>query len=191
MTRLLAPSLDLLDGYAAALRAGWSPNTTRDVTQEELAAIAEDAPKHLSILRGETPGIIRLTDGREVERLPGFTRWIWDDDFCGAINLRHQPGTEQLPPYVSGHVGYAIVPWKRRQGHATRALALLLPLARVLGMSHLLITCDADNDISRRVIESNGGAFAGTDPNAERPEIAKLLFWVPTSPDISSEAAPR
>lgn len=180
MTRLLAPSLDLLGGYVEALRAGWSPNTTRDVTQEELAAIAEDAPKHLMILRGETPAIIHLPDGREVERLPGFTRWIWDDAFCGTVNVRHQPGTEELPPHVSGHVGYAIVPWKRRQGHATRALALLLPLARALGLPRLLITCDADNDASRRVIEANGGVTAGREANAERPEVAKLLFWVTT-----------
>lgn len=178
MTDLLAPSLDLLDGYVEALRAGWSPNTTRDVSQEELAAVRADAAGHLRVLRGEAPGIIRLPDGREVERLPGFTRWIWDDAFCGTINVRHQPGTEALPPHVSGHVGYAIVPWKRRQGHATRAFALLLPLARALGLPRLLITCDADNDISRRVIETNGGVFAGTAPNAKRPESTKLRFWV-------------
>ncbi|HEY5302043.1 MAG TPA: GNAT family N-acetyltransferase [Acetobacteraceae bacterium] len=180
MTRLLAPSLDLLDGYAAALRAGWSPDNSRDVTGEELAAIANDAPKHLSILRGRTPGIIRLPGGREVERLPGFTRWIGDDAFCGTINVRHQPGTEELPAHVSGHVGYAIVPWKRRQGHSTRALWLLLPLARALGLPRLLLTCDADNEPSRGVIEANGGTFAGSVPNAERPEVAKLLFWVAT-----------
>ena len=179
MTRLLAPSPDLLDGYVDALRAGWSPNTTRDVTQEELAAIAEDAPKHLRILRGETRGIIRLPDGREVERLPGFTRWIWDDAFCGTINVRHQLGTEALPPHVSGHVGYAIVPWRRRRGHATRALALLLPLARELGLPRLLITCDADNDVSRRVIEANGGIPAGTAPSDERAGRGKtaVLGW--------------
>ncbi len=74
--------------------------------------------------------MIRLPGGGEVPRLPGVVLWIWDGGFCGAINLRYQPGTEELPPHVSGHVGYAVVPWKQRQGHTTRALGLLLPIAR-------------------------------------------------------------
>lgn len=180
MTQLVAPDLDRLDGYAAALQAGWSPNTTRDVTGEELAALRDDAAGHLRVLRGEAPGVIRLPDGREVARLPGLVRWIWDDRFCGAINLRHQPGTEELPAHVSGHVGYAVVAWKQRQGHATRALGLLLPLARALGVHRLLITCDEDNHASRRVIEANGGIPDGTEPHPDLPDGRKLRFWVGT-----------
>ncbi len=183
MTQLVAPDLDRLDGYVAALQVGWSPNTTRDVTAEELAALRDDAPGHLRVLRGEAPGVIHLPDGREVARLPGLVRWIWDDAFCGAINLRHQPGTEELPAHVTGHVGYAIVPWKQRQGHATRALALLLPIARALGLPRLprlLITCDEDNHPSRRVIETNGGVPDGADPHPDRPGVRRLRFWVAT-----------
>jgi predicted acetyltransferase len=180
MTALVVPGLDRLDFYVAALRAGWSPNTTRDVTAEELEALRADAAGHLRVLRGEAEGAIRLPDGREVPRLPGLVRWIWDDAFCGAINLRYQPGTERLPPHVAGHVGYAVVPWKRRQGHATRALGLLLPIARELGLRRLLITCDEDNEPSRRVIEANGGVPDGTEPHGERPGVRKLRFWVGT-----------
>lgn len=180
-TQLVSPTLDRLDGYVAALRAGWSPNTTRDVTAEELAALQADAPAHLRMLRGEASGKIHLPDGREVDRLPGLVRWIWDGTFCGAINLRYQPGTEDLPPHVSGHVGYAVVPWKRRAGHATRALALLLPIARELGLARLLITCDEDNHASRRVIEANGGIPDGTEPAFDRPGVQKLRFRVPTA----------
>lgn len=189
MTQLVAPDLDRLDGYAAALRAGWSPNTTRDVTGEELAALRDDATGHLRVLRGEMPGMIHLPDGREVARLPGLVRWIWDDAFCGAINLRHQPGTEELPAHVSGHVGYSVVPWKQRLGHATRALALLLPIARVLGLPRLLITCDEDNRASRRVIEANDGVPDGTEPHADRPGIRKLRFWVATDRSAAREVA--
>ena len=39
---VVVPDLAHLPGYAAALRAGWSPNTTRDVSGEQLAAIAAD-----------------------------------------------------------------------------------------------------------------------------------------------------
>ncbi len=186
MTELVSPALDRVGEYVAALRAGWSPNTTRDVTTEELAAITADASAHLARLRGEIPGMIRLPDGREVARLPGRVLWIWDDGFCGAINLRYQPGTEELPPHVSGHVGYAVVPRKQRQGHATRALALLLPIARDLGLARLLITCDEDNLASRRVIERNGGIPDGTAPHPDRPGIRKLLFRLPTPCDDPS-----
>src|SRR6185437_7613440 len=148
--RLVRPSLARLPEYVEALRQGWSPNTTRDVRNEELTAIAEDSAGFLRQLRGEEAGVVKLADGREVPRLPGLVRWMWDGAFCGSINLRYQPGTEDLPPHVSGHVGYAVVPWKRSRGYATRALALLLPLAREAGLGHVLLTCDDDNVASRR-----------------------------------------
>ena len=55
--------------------------------------------------------------------------------------------------------GYSVVPWKRRRGYATRALRLLLPLARAEGVAYIELTTDADNFASRRVIERNGGTL--------------------------------
>ncbi len=48
-----------------------------------------------------------------------------------------------------------------------------LPAARRLGILIALITCDATNTASRRVIESCGG-------NREDERDGKLRFWVPT-----------
>jgi predicted acetyltransferase len=180
--RLVRPSLARLPGYVEALRQGWSSNTTRDVRNEELAAIADDAAAFLRQLRGEEAGTVRLVDGRKVPRLPGVVRWMWDGEFCGAINLRYQPGTEDLPPHVSGHVGYAVVPWKRSRGYATRGLALLLPLAREAGLARVLLTCDADNLASCRVIAANGGTADGDEANADRRDVRKLRFWISTAP---------
>jgi predicted acetyltransferase len=89
--------------------------------------------------------------------LPGYSRWIWDGEFCGSISFRWQPGTAELPPYCLGHIGYSVVPWKRHRGYATRALQLLLPSAESEGLAYVEITTDADNTASRRVIEANGG----------------------------------
>lgn len=72
---------------------------------------------------------------------------------CGVIGLRWQPGTSELPPYVMGHIGYSVVPWKRRRGYATRALAQ----ARREGLTYVTITTDPGNAPSQRVIEANGG----------------------------------
>jgi predicted acetyltransferase len=160
---LVAPSLDRLDQYADALRRGWSPDNIRleAAAREHLAQIDEDAAAFIARAedRKALGDPITLPDGSEVPRLPGFVRWLWDGAFCGQIGFRWQPGTEALPPYVLGHIGYAVVPWKRRLGYATRALALLLPEARREGLAWVELTTDPDNLPSQKVITNNGGVF--------------------------------
>jgi predicted acetyltransferase len=113
---------------------------------------------------------VRLPDGSAVPRLPSLRRWILDaeGEFCGSIGLRWARDGAALPPHVMGHIGYAVVPWKRGRGHATRALALILPLARSLGLPHVELTADPDNIPSRRVILACGGQELGrfTKPEA-------------------------
>ena len=166
MTRLIRPGRAALDDYVAALRGGWSPaNVAGDaVVRAHLAAIEHDADAFLDSLHDpEARGApITLPDGSSVKRLPGYTRWIWDGAFCGAIHLRWQAGTDDLPAHVLGHIGYAVVPGKRGQGHATRALGLLLPEARAVGLRHVELTTDPENVASQRVITTNGGVLVGS-----------------------------
>ena len=133
---LISPDHAHLPAYVAALQAGWSPNSTRDVTGEQLAEIAEDADGFLRTLRGEIPGTVTLADGRVVERLPGAVFWLWDDAFCGSINLRYVPGTEDLPPHVSGHIGYQ-TPARLRHAGPTVAAAGRAGAGAAPGLSHL------------------------------------------------------
>ena len=86
-------------------------------------------------------------------------RWLWDGEFCGSIVLRWQRGTEALPPYCLGHIGYAVVPWKQRRGYATRALGEVLREAKAEGLRYVEITTAPDNVASQRVILANGGVF--------------------------------
>ncbi len=104
---------------------------------------------------------ITLPDGSSVPRLPSLQRWLWDGEFCGSINFRWQPGTSALPPYVLGHIGFAVVPWKRGRGYAKQGLAALLPEARERGLDHVVLTTDPENIASQRVILSNGGRLIG------------------------------
>ena len=117
--RLIAPSLDKLAQYEAALAAGWSPDTERDVSGEQLAALRRNPHAFLFDLTRQD-GTIVTASGREVRRLPSRVFWLDDGEFCGMINLRFLAGSDALPDYVSGHIGYAVVPWKRRRGYATR-----------------------------------------------------------------------
>ena len=153
-----------LDEYAEALRRGWSPDNVRGraAAEEQLARIAEDADAFLATQDDpEAKGPpVKLPDGREVTRLPGFYRWIWDGEFCGTVGFRWQPGTADLPGYVLGHIGYGVVPWKQGRGYATRALGLVLPEARARGLAYVELITDADNIASQRVIEANGGVLA-------------------------------
>ena len=170
----------MLPEYAAALETGWSPNTTRDVSGAQLAQLRADPAGFLASLDENAGAPVTLGDGRVVPRLPGPILWIWDGAFCGAINLRYQQGTLDLPAHVSGHVGYTIVPWKRQQGIATAALRLLLPIAAARGLPRVLVTCDEDNVASRRVIERVGGVASGGVPGPEPGSPEKLLYWVTT-----------
>ena len=176
--RLVEPSLERLPGYAAALAAGWSPDTTQEVSAEQLAAIRRDPAAFLAELTRQD-GMFRQASGRDVPRLPSRIFWLDDGEFCGVINLRYVAGSDLLPDYVSGHIGYAVVPWKRRRGYAARALAMMLPVAREVGLCRVEVTCDEDNQPSRRVIEKNGGVFLGTRPVPGGP--AKLVYRIDLS----------
>ncbi len=156
------PSPEELPGYVEALERGWSPNTIDDTAGlRELEHIQRDANGFLdSLVDREAAGDpIVLPDGTIARRIPGYRRWMWDGEFCGSIGLRWQPGTNELPRHVLGHVGYSVVPWKRRRGYAAAALRLLLADAAAEGLEYLEITTDPDNVASQRVVEANGGGL--------------------------------
>jgi predicted acetyltransferase len=175
----------LLGQYVAALESGWSPDNLRPQTAVDyLAQIAADADAFLGhqVDRDPAGRTVTLPDGSKAPRLPGYSLWISDGDFCGSINLRWKPGGIELPPYVLGHIGYAVVPWKRGRGYAKRALRLMLGHAHDEGLAHVVITTDAGNMASRRVIESNGGVFVEEYVRpAQYGGSVGLKYHVPTS----------
>lgn len=182
--KLVVPSLAELPRYADALRRGWSPDNVRLETaaREELDRIAADPAAFVASLDDPEAkgGPITLADGSKVVRLPGYRRWMWDGDFCGSISFRWQQGTAVLPSYVLGHIGYAVVPWKRRLGYATQALALLLPECRREGLAYVDLTTDPDNLASQKVITSNGGALHERfRAGAPYGDDEKLRFRIP------------
>jgi predicted acetyltransferase len=161
--KLVWPSREYLFSYVAALERGWSPDNVRGraAAEEQLARIAADPDAFLASLvdTDATGEPITLPDGSVVQRLPGYSRWMWDGDFCGSIGLRWQHGTEALPPHCLGHIGYAVVPWKQGRGYATRALHEVLREAKAEGLRYVEITTAPENLASQRVIQRNGGVL--------------------------------
>ena len=118
-----------------------------------------------------------LTAGRErlprpEGQVPTTNLWWLDGDtYLGRVQVRHRLTPSLLE--VGGHIGYHVAPAHRRRGHARAMLAAALPVAAELGIDCALLTCDAGNDASRKVIEANGGLF-----HDQRGQ--KLRFWFPT-----------
>jgi predicted acetyltransferase len=169
-TRILRPTHALLPGFCAAAEQGWSSDNIRGAVaaQEALEKIRTDADAYLAVTHDPQAlgPPVTLPDGTQRPRIPGLVRWIWDDDdgpagFAGSIGLRWMPGGAPLPPHVLGHIGYAVVPWKRQQGHATQALCLMLAVAREQGLHEVEITTDPGNEASQKVIVHNGGVLVG------------------------------
>ncbi|MEX2538588.1 MAG: GNAT family N-acetyltransferase [Actinomycetota bacterium] len=102
--------------------------------------------------------------------------WLVEDgNYIGSINIRHEL-TDWLRRF-GGHIGYAIRPSQRRRGYGTLMCKLALDEARTVGLERVLITCDADNEGSRKVIEANGGVLENEVPQPDRP-VPKLRFWI-------------
>jgi predicted acetyltransferase len=157
---LLQPTRAELPSYVAALRTGWSADNLRGeaAAREQLERIESDPDRFLASLhdpeaRGDP---ITLPDGFRVARIPGYIKWMWDGEFCGSIGLRWVPGERGVPSHVLGHVGYAVVPWKRGRGYAKQALKAILPEAKALGLEYVEMTTDTENIPSQKVMLANG-----------------------------------
>jgi predicted acetyltransferase len=174
---LVRPARERLPSYVAALKRGWSPSTHEDLSLLELQRIEHDPARFIELqddpeAKGDP---VKLHDGSIVPRLPSFRRWMWDDEFAGTISLRWQPGTAELPPWCLGHIGYSVVPWKRRRGYGSEALRLMLLEARDVGLPYVEITTTEKNTASRRVITANGGVLLGNFLSDERPGVADMI----------------
>jgi predicted acetyltransferase len=102
---------------------------------------------------------------------PGVLWFVEQDQWLGRLAIRHELTPALLE--LGGHIGYVVRPSARRNGYATQMLVQSLPYAARLGIDPALVTCDADNEPSRKVIQAAGGEL-------EDERHGKLRFWVAT-----------
>jgi predicted acetyltransferase len=168
MPMLVVPRLQAAASVRAAARE--HADDGMDLYRDALAKLSDaELPGYVERLLADT----REFTERPVGHVPATHLWWVDgDDFLGRLHIRHR-----LNPFLreeGGHIGYHIIPPARRRGHGTAMLHAALPVAAQLGLECVLITCDAENLGSRKVIEANGGLF-------QDRRAGKLRYWLPTS----------
>jgi predicted acetyltransferase len=174
MTSLAVPDVRLRASWAATVRdfgdetmhgsGDWHvPGGWRDLTEAGCRAVVESLRRSADPDAPVADGLVHcdffwITDG-EPEEVVGF------------LAVRHR-----LTPWLldqGGHIGYSVRPSRRREGHASRALALAVRRAADLGLDRVLVTCDDDNEGSRRTIEAAGGVHEDT-------RGVKRRYWIDT-----------
>lgn len=76
---------------------------------------------------------------------------------------------------TGGHIGYSVYPDERGKGYATEMLALALKLCPELGLGRVLVTCDAANIASAKVIQANGGVL---ENEVAHDSIITQRYWI-------------
>jgi predicted acetyltransferase len=117
---------------------------------------------------------------RGVNLAPGKVRcshfWLERDGrILGQSSLRHELNDDLL--LEGGHIGYNIRPTERLKGYGTLILKLTMDEARQIGLTRVMVTCDADNAGSRRIIEKNGGVFEGQGISKTSGKLVNR-YWI-------------
>lgn len=141
---------------------------------------------HFGMLYGADlpwPDFVRQLREEEAGRVGSATRVpstfrvaVVDGQLVGRTSIRHELNDFLLR--IGGHIGYAVRPQHCRRGYATEILRQSLAIAKGLGITSALLTCDEDNVGSQLVIERCGGALE--DRAVDDVGIVKRRYWCPT-----------
>lgn len=172
MLRLLLPSAKYKKSFLEAVREFKKENSwyvlsvnmpIEEVTKNFLVYVqrVKNLSKGIDLVKGYVPETVYwLCNGKK---------------FIGRVSIRHRL-TKHLR-LIGGHIGYEIRPAERKKGYGKRILELALPKARKLGIRKALVTCDATNIASRKIIEHCGGVFENANSQGKgKPK--KLRFWI-------------
>lgn len=101
-----------------------------------------------------------------------------DNKVIGIIDYRH-PLSDFLLRF-GGNIGYSILPSERRKGYGTQLLRLMLDVCREYGEKRVLISCDRENEASRRTILSCGGILENEVQDTAETGFSGIIqrYWI-------------
>lgn len=160
----------------AALRDACLAANARDDQWKGPHALAHDDPVAYAAILCDWAAGRNVPDGL----VSADTFWVLrGDEVVAECDVRHRL-TPKLRDF-GGHIGYVVHPAHRNGGVATFALRECLKVLADLGESEALLTCDASNVASARVIEKCGG-YRIEDSTTGRLRYRIPLSW-PDSPE--------
>jgi predicted acetyltransferase len=177
MPELVAPTTDVRESFRKAMaefegegRGGPDDDSMIGNEIRQYAAVWPDPAGFAGYVAALRAQSLKETQ-RPAHFVPATSLW-WVDgtEYLGRLAIRHRLNERLLAH--GGHIGYDVRPSAWRRGHATAMLRAALPIAAGLGIERALITCEADNIGSRKVIEACGGVLED-----QRGKI--LRFWAP------------
>ena len=173
MIRLERPNIKYKDSYIKAVQEIKKKGAENESNEDYLKKSLEELENSFE---GFVKDQLETHKGLNEGRVPNTNFWIIDenDEYCGKISLRHYLN-ENLKKF-GGHIGYDVIPSKRGNSYATKALTLCLKEAKKFGLEKVLLTCDDDNIPSIKSIERNGGVFQ--DKIQYKEEVLTRRYWI-------------
>lgn len=161
------------------------------LTKEYRPQLEDMMAEWLAAERDFSPYVIRKNDYRDFDYylehletkvatdrfVPDSTFFCLDTErniFVGAVNIRHYLNESLL--FTGGHIGDGVRPSERRKGIATKMIGLALEECKKLGITRVLMTCDADNIGSAKSIIRNGGVLENTVINEDG--VPEQRYWI-------------
>jgi predicted acetyltransferase len=168
--KLVAPHIEYRDSFLAGLKEFQAEGLPWHL-ELDYQKIADDFS---AFVNSELQHLYRRTE----VFVPETKLWaIVQGSYAGRISIRHEL-TDALRR-MGGHVGYDTRPTFRGLGLASLMLKHALPVAKGLGLSEVLLTCDDTNAASIRVIEKNGGVLKEKKSIDPRKPL-KRYYWIQT-----------
>jgi predicted acetyltransferase len=172
--QLIEPTARLREDFLALVEEYVQGGDQRE--RSTYAEAARDFEAYLGRLRDHAAGANTPTGWS-----PYRTYWLVRDGrrIVATSSLR-TVSTEPVL-YEIGHIGYGTRPSERGKGYATAVCRLTLGQAARLGFNRVLITCDADNVASARVIQKNGGVLENQVVSRQTGKL-KNRYWIELAP---------
>ena len=183
----------LVDENEAQSRLGMRIVRLREVPMEAFLAMVEDTRLHDPVTFQRSYGGASDAPWTELNYRvyrahmalleAGATRLerLFLIDELGAVFanglFRHRLSSRSLRE--GGHIGYEVPPLRRGRGYGKLFLRLALARAMTKGLTRILITCNEENEGSRRIIESAGGKLENRVVSSEPANEGRIVnrYW--------------